>query len=354
MSILPFSWSFSGIAHRAGPSPHVKPVEVGRHLHRRAERPGNRPRPRHSSRGNLCETEEELKDDTLPALEFVYQEAQRYLSTIETQPVKLPDADSAARSLPTDLPENGLERLPRAPNAYLQWNGRRDALVWPTVLSLRHRRNNARRPRRRLAHVDPRSELVQPGSPLPWAPVSRRSASAGCSIYSDLPKSWGGILTTGTTTAHITALAAARSWWAGRHGVDIDADGWNGLPPVPVLTGGYVHSTALKALTVLGMGRRSARVLSADATGSLDLDALRTELAALNGRPAIIIATAGEVNAGHFDPLLAMADLAGEFGAWLHVDASFGLFGALSPRTAHLLEGVETGAVRSSPTVTSG
>ena len=52
--MCPFSrsrGSFSGIAHRAGPSPHVKPVEVGRHLDRRAERPGNRPRPLHSSSG---------------------------------------------------------------------------------------------------------------------------------------------------------------------------------------------------------------------------------------------------------------------------------------------------------------
>ena len=197
--MCPFSRSrgfFSGIAHRAGPSPHVKPVEVGRHLDRRAERPGNRPLPRHSSRGNLCETEEELKDDTLPALEFVYQEAQRYLLTIETQPVKLPDADSAARSLPTDLPENGLERLTRS-ERLPPMECRRDALVWPTVLSLRHRRNNARRPRRRLAHVDPRSELVQLGL-LSLGHPSRGDQRQLAARSIDLPKSWGGILTTRT------------------------------------------------------------------------------------------------------------------------------------------------------------
>jgi glutamate/tyrosine decarboxylase-like PLP-dependent enzyme len=36
-----------------------------------------------------------------------------------------------------------------------------------------------------------------------------------------------------------------------------------------------------------------------------------------------------------------MADLAEEFGAWLHIDGAFGLFAAVSPRTAHLLKGVE-------------
>ena len=46
------------------------------------------------------------------------------------------------------------------------------------------------------------------------------------------------------------------------------------------------------------------------------------------------------MNAGDFDPIDAMADLAERYGAWLHVDGAFGLFAALSPRTAHLVEGV--------------
>src|SRR3712207_8240379 len=49
----------------------------------------------------------------------------------------------------------------------------------------------------------------------------------------------------------------ARRWWAERHGVDVDAEGMPGLPPVPVFASGYVHSTALKALGMLGIGRES-------------------------------------------------------------------------------------------------
>jgi glutamate/tyrosine decarboxylase-like PLP-dependent enzyme len=33
--------------------------------------------------------------------------------------------------------------------------------------------------------------------------------------------------------------------------------------------------------------------------------------------------------------------LAQRFGAWLHVDGAFGLFAALSPRSAHLVHGLE-------------
>ena len=63
------------------------------------------------------------------------------------------------------------------------------------------------------------------------------------------------------------------------------------------------------------------------------------ELGRLDG-PAVIVACAGEVNAGDFDPIDAMADLAEKHGSWLHVDGAFGLFAALSPRTAHLVDGV--------------
>src|SRR5439155_6218754 len=50
---------------------------------------------------------------------------------------------------------------------------------------------------------------------------------------------------------------------------------------------------------------------------------------------------AGEVNAGDFDPVGEMVELAHRYGAWAHVDGAFGLFAALSPRTAHLVAGVD-------------
>jgi glutamate/tyrosine decarboxylase-like PLP-dependent enzyme len=89
-----------------------------------------------------------------------------------------------------------------------------------------------------------------------------------------LPTGWGGVLTTGATTANFTALAAARCWWGGRQGRDVDADGLAGLPAVPVFSSGYVHPSALKALAMLGIGRGSVRVRARDAIGRLDADAL--------------------------------------------------------------------------------
>jgi glutamate/tyrosine decarboxylase-like PLP-dependent enzyme len=157
----------------------------------------------------------------------------------------------------------------------------------------------------------------------------------------ELPATWGGVLTTGATTANFTALAAARRWWAERHGVDVDDRGFAGLPAAPIFSSGYVHPSATKALAMLGLGRGSVRVLAADAAGRLDIDALERELAALDGAPAILIGNAGDVNTGDFDPLDQMADLAERYGAWLHVDGAFGLFARLTPRASGLAAGVE-------------
>jgi glutamate/tyrosine decarboxylase-like PLP-dependent enzyme len=155
-----------------------------------------------------------------------------------------------------------------------------------------------------------------------------------------LPAAWSGVLTTGATTANFTGLAAARRWWGLAHGVDVDEQGLSGLAAVPVLGGGYVHASALKALGMLGLGRR-AQTFAADATGRLDTGALEQALRALGGAPAILVATAGDVNAGGFDPIGELADLAAEHNAWLHVDGAFGLFAAVSPSTRELVDGID-------------
>ncbi len=87
-----------------------------------------------------------------------------------------------------------------------------------------------------------------------------------------LPATWGGVLTTGATMANFSALAAARHWCGERYGVDIEEQGLDALPhPITVLTSGYFHTSAQKAVAMLGMGRRSVRRLPADASGRIDL-----------------------------------------------------------------------------------
>jgi glutamate/tyrosine decarboxylase-like PLP-dependent enzyme len=155
-----------------------------------------------------------------------------------------------------------------------------------------------------------------------------------------LPGSYGGVLTPSATFANMTGLACARYWWAEQYGVDVTADGLAGLPQMPVLSSGYVHVSSRKALQLLGCGRDTVRVFARDDAGRVDLAAMDRALAELDG-PAVIIGNAGDVNTGDFDPIAELADLARRHRAWLHVDGAFGLFAAVSPRTAHLVDGVD-------------
>lgn len=156
-----------------------------------------------------------------------------------------------------------------------------------------------------------------------------------------IPAEWSGVLTTGATASNFVGLAAARRWWGLKHSVDIDTKGFAGLPSVPVFAGGYLHASAIKALGMLGIGRRQPQLLTRDAVGRLDVAALAAALEGLGGQAAIVIATAGDVNTGDFDPLARMAELTRAHGAWMHVDGAFGLFAAVSPLTRHLVKGIE-------------
>jgi glutamate/tyrosine decarboxylase-like PLP-dependent enzyme len=148
----------------------------------------------------------------------------------------------------------------------------------------------------------------------------------------ELPPTWGGVLTTGATMANFVGLAAARRWWALEQGQDIDEKGWAGLPALPVLTTSFVHTSAVKALAMLGVGRSNVRRIPATE--------LAAALKAFGGRPAVVIATAGEVNAGGFDPIAQMAEAAHQNHAWLHVDGAFGLFARVSTRARELAAGI--------------
>ncbi len=156
-----------------------------------------------------------------------------------------------------------------------------------------------------------------------------------------LPERWPGVMVTGATMANFVCLAAGRQWWGEQHGVDVSETGLSGLPPVPVLTSGFVHAATLKCLATQGVGRGNVRQFRRDDFGRLDIEAMEKALVELDGAPALVVVNAGEVNAGEFDPVKDMIDLSREHNCWIHVDGAFGLFAAVSPRTAHFVEGVE-------------
>jgi glutamate/tyrosine decarboxylase-like PLP-dependent enzyme len=150
-----------------------------------------------------------------------------------------------------------------------------------------------------------------------------------------LPSNSGVGFVTCTTMANFSGLASARSALLQRSGWKVEEDGLFGAPPIRVVVGEEVHVSLLKALSMLGLGRSRVITVPADGQGRMRADALP----ALDEHTIICI-QAGNVNTGAFDPAKEICARARDAGAWVHVDGAFGLWGAVSPLYAPLLEGV--------------
>ena len=273
-------------------------------------------------------------------LEAAAQAAREYLDGVDERLVRSPQADESAHGYGGELPDEGVGALAAVKELV---DAGPDASVASAGPRFFHWVIGGVTPAA-LAADWVASALDQNAAAWDASPLGTRLEELSLSWLKDLfglPSDWAGVLTTGATMANFTGLAAARRWWGQRHGVDVDDEGFAGLPQVPVLSSGHIHASAYKALAMLGIGRKSVRTFTRDATGRLDDVALERALRELNGAPAILEASAGEVNSGDFDPIARMADLAEEYDAWLHVDGAFGLFAAVSPRTEHLVRGVE-------------
>jgi glutamate/tyrosine decarboxylase-like PLP-dependent enzyme len=143
---------------------------------------------------------------------------------------------------------------------------------------------------------------------------------------------------TGATVANATCLAAARDAVLHDAGWDVQRDGLFGAPEVRVVVGERAHSTLRKSLGLVGLGRDRVLVVPADDQGRLRAELL-PDLDPADG-PIIVCAQAGEVNTGAFDPLDHIAEWAHARGAWMHVDAAFGLWALADPTRASLASGL--------------
>jgi glutamate/tyrosine decarboxylase-like PLP-dependent enzyme len=150
-----------------------------------------------------------------------------------------------------------------------------------------------------------------------------------------VPESCGAGFVTGTTMANFSALAAARTALLQRCGWNVEDAGLFGAPPLRVVVGEEAHVSLLKALALLGLGRSRVISVPTDSQGRMRAEALPE----LDDRTLICI-QAGNVNTGAFDPAKEICSRAREAGAWVHVDGAFGLWAAVSPLYAHLLQGV--------------
>jgi glutamate/tyrosine decarboxylase-like PLP-dependent enzyme len=141
---------------------------------------------------------------------------------------------------------------------------------------------------------------------------------------------------TGATMANFTGLAAARHALLAAQGWDVESRGLFGAPPITVIVGDEVHVSLLKALGMLGLGRERVVRTPVDSQGRISA----SRMAPISG-PTLVCLQAGNVNTGAFDPVDEIASQLQGTGAWIHVDAAFGLWAAASPAKRALTRGLD-------------
>ena len=149
------------------------------------------------------------------------------------------------------------------------------------------------------------------------------------------PETTAGFVT-GSSAATTCALAAARDELLRRQGWDIHENGLFGAPPLRVVLGAQAHSSVIKALSILGIGKSQLHWAEVDDAGRIIPENLPT----LDENTLLII-QAGNVNGGAFDPMGLLCEAAHRAGAWVHVDGAFGLWAAASETKRALIAGFE-------------
>lgn len=121
-------------------------------------------------------------------------------------------------------------------------------------------------------------------------------------------------LVTGGQMATWTCLAAARHKVLADVGWDVERAGLRGAPRVHVVAGAERHGTVDRALRFLGIGCDDLHEVEVDDQGRMRPDRLGPRLAQLR-EPTVVVAEAGNVNTGAFDPLPEVVAAAHRQGA---------------------------------------
>lgn len=154
-----------------------------------------------------------------------------------------------------------------------------------------------------------------------------------------LDNAYFGSFVTGATVSNQVGLTLGRQWVGEQLGKDFSVEGVYGVAPVKVVSA-TPHSSILKSMAVLGMGKNTLlKIDTLPDREAIDILALEKYLQS-SSEPVIVVANAGTVNTVDFDDLEAIGKLKSKYKFWLHVDAAFGGFAALSEKYAHLMKGI--------------
>jgi aromatic-L-amino-acid/L-tryptophan decarboxylase len=156
------------------------------------------------------------------------------------------------------------------------------------------------------------------------------------------PAEASGIFVTGTSMANLMAVLVARTAALGssvrQHGIGNDG------ALLTAYTSRAAHGCITKAMDIAGFGSNALRNIAVDDCHRIDVAALRAQIsrdreAGLN--PFLVVGSAGTVDIGAIDDLVALSALCREEKLWFHVDGAYGALGILSPELRPRLAGIE-------------
>lgn len=150
-----------------------------------------------------------------------------------------------------------------------------------------------------------------------------------------MPEGSSGVLTSGGSGANLTALVAAR-----HKAIEKGSD----IRKLTVYASAQAHSSVVRAAWIAGIARDNVRTVAMDDLFRIDVADLKRVVAkdrAAGLEPFVVVASAGTTNTGSVDPLNDLADYCGSESLWLHVDAAYAGFAALSEEGKAMLRGIE-------------
>ncbi|MWB96728.1 aspartate aminotransferase family protein [Flavobacterium sp. GA093] len=156
----------------------------------------------------------------------------------------------------------------------------------------------------------------------------------------DLPKSFLGGFVTGATMSNFTCLGVARQWYGKQFGKDFAKEG---ISETIHILSATPHSSSIKTLSMLGIGSNNYTTIKTIEGNreAIDIEDLERNIETLNGKPFILISSAGTVNTADFDDFEAISKLKEKHNFWWHIDAAFGGFAAVSEKFKPYVRGWE-------------
>ncbi len=153
-----------------------------------------------------------------------------------------------------------------------------------------------------------------------------------------LPREFFGIIYDTASVATMHAIAAAREMAE----PESRRNGNSGR--LVMYVSEQANFSVEKAGVTLGIGQNNIRQIPADEAFRMRVDLLREAMEAdskAGKKPFCVVPTVGTTSTSSIDPVPEIADVAEEYGAWLHVDAAYGGAAAVLPELQSILAGAE-------------